>query len=176
MLPIKWMPPEAYIDGVFTIKTDVWWVCYKIFYRQNILEVARQTESVWGSYWSMKDLLKGDVPLYLKRWIMDMCILPILTYGAQTWFLTLQQRSKFDVCQRAIFFLIRNVLALDHHHEDHDVHCILEFRLSDRVRNTTLRSKTRKSLSLIGTGPHMSAACQTRNGQKESWNEINDFH
>ncbi|XP_063630408.1 tyrosine-protein kinase receptor-like [Cydia splendana] len=24
MLPIKWMPPEAYIDGVFTIKTDVW--------------------------------------------------------------------------------------------------------------------------------------------------------
>ncbi|KAJ0170445.1 hypothetical protein K1T71_013816 [Dendrolimus kikuchii] len=24
MLPIKWMPPEAYIDGVFTTKTDVW--------------------------------------------------------------------------------------------------------------------------------------------------------
>ncbi|XP_072933759.1 tyrosine-protein kinase receptor [Epargyreus clarus] len=24
MLPIKWMPPEAYIDGLFTIKTDVW--------------------------------------------------------------------------------------------------------------------------------------------------------
>ncbi|CAG5059934.1 unnamed protein product [Parnassius apollo] len=24
MLPIKWMPPEAYIDGVFSIKTDVW--------------------------------------------------------------------------------------------------------------------------------------------------------
>ncbi|XP_049882040.1 tyrosine-protein kinase receptor isoform X2 [Pectinophora gossypiella] len=24
MLPIKWMPPEAYIDGVFTVKTDVW--------------------------------------------------------------------------------------------------------------------------------------------------------
>ncbi|XP_069363176.1 tyrosine-protein kinase receptor [Maniola hyperantus] len=24
MLPIKWMPPEAYIDGIFTVKTDVW--------------------------------------------------------------------------------------------------------------------------------------------------------
>ncbi|CAH2062009.1 unnamed protein product, partial [Iphiclides podalirius] len=24
MLPIKWMPPEAYVDGIFTIKTDVW--------------------------------------------------------------------------------------------------------------------------------------------------------
>ncbi|CAH2236090.1 jg4787 [Pararge aegeria aegeria] len=26
MLPIKWMPPEAYIDGIFTVKTDVWYV------------------------------------------------------------------------------------------------------------------------------------------------------
>ena len=25
MLPIKWMPPEAFLDGVFTIKTDVWY-------------------------------------------------------------------------------------------------------------------------------------------------------
>lgn len=24
MLPIKWMPPEAYMDGIFTSKTDVW--------------------------------------------------------------------------------------------------------------------------------------------------------
>ncbi|XP_022918243.1 tyrosine-protein kinase receptor [Onthophagus taurus] len=24
MLPIKWMPPEAFLDGIFTTKTDVW--------------------------------------------------------------------------------------------------------------------------------------------------------
>lgn len=24
MLPIKWMPPEAFLDGVFTSKTDIW--------------------------------------------------------------------------------------------------------------------------------------------------------
>lgn len=24
MLPIKWMPPEAFLDGIFTSKTDVW--------------------------------------------------------------------------------------------------------------------------------------------------------
>jgi len=33
MLPIKWMPPEAFLDGVFTSKTDVWYVhevhCWK---------------------------------------------------------------------------------------------------------------------------------------------------
>jgi Protein tyrosine and serine/threonine kinase len=26
MLPVKWMPPEAFLDGVFTTKTDVWFV------------------------------------------------------------------------------------------------------------------------------------------------------
>lgn len=24
MLPVKWMPPEAFLEGVFTSKTDVW--------------------------------------------------------------------------------------------------------------------------------------------------------
>ena len=31
MLPVKWMPPEAFLDGIFTSKTDVWLVnnhCY----------------------------------------------------------------------------------------------------------------------------------------------------
>ena len=26
MLPVKWMPPEAFLDGIFTTKTDVWYV------------------------------------------------------------------------------------------------------------------------------------------------------
>ena len=26
MLPVKWMPPEAFLDGIFTSKTDVWYV------------------------------------------------------------------------------------------------------------------------------------------------------
>jgi Protein tyrosine and serine/threonine kinase len=35
MLPVKWMPPEAFLDGIFTSKTDVW--CVLIF----ILRVIR---------------------------------------------------------------------------------------------------------------------------------------
>jgi len=28
MLPVKWMPPEAFMEGIFTCKTDTW---YKFF-------------------------------------------------------------------------------------------------------------------------------------------------
>ena len=44
MLPVKWMPPEAFLDGIFTTKTDVWYVSselkangqkYTIFHRQT---------------------------------------------------------------------------------------------------------------------------------------------
>ncbi|KAJ8715750.1 hypothetical protein PYW07_010232 [Mythimna separata] len=87
-------------------------------------EIARRTENAWKSYWSMKELFKGNLPLSLKRKLMDMCILPILTYGAQTWSLTNIQKSKLKVCQRAM-------------------ECsILGVKLTDRIRNTILRSKT----------------------------------
>uniref|UniRef100_H3B463 receptor protein-tyrosine kinase n=1 Tax=Latimeria chalumnae TaxID=7897 RepID=H3B463_LATCH len=26
MLPVKWMPPEAFMEGIFTSKTDTWWL------------------------------------------------------------------------------------------------------------------------------------------------------
>lgn len=48
-------------------------------------EIDRRIENAWKSFWSMKTLMKGDLPLTPKRKLIDMCILPILTYGAQTW-------------------------------------------------------------------------------------------
>lgn len=87
-------------------------------------EIARRIENAWRSYWSMKDLMKGNLPLTLKRKLMDICILPILTYGSQTWSLTNQQKSALGVCQRA---MERSILGV---------------KLTDRVRNTLLRSKT----------------------------------
>ncbi|CAG9123810.1 unnamed protein product [Plutella xylostella] len=88
-------------------------------------EVERRINNAWKSFWSMKDLMKGTLPLTLKRRLIDMCILPVLTYGAQTWSLTEHQKSKLKVCQRA---MERTILGV---------------RRIDRIRNTTLRSSTR---------------------------------
>lgn len=38
-----------------------------------------------GRAWSMKHLINGDLLLSLKHRFMNMCILPVFTYGAQTW-------------------------------------------------------------------------------------------
>ncbi|XP_063382894.1 uncharacterized protein LOC134669316 [Cydia fagiglandana] len=60
-------------------------------------EVERRVQNAWKSYWSMKELMKGDLPMSLKRKLVDICILPVLTYGAQTWSLTEIQKSKLKI-------------------------------------------------------------------------------
>ena len=48
-------------------------------------------------------LLLCQIPYYTLRWVeRDMCILPVLTYGAQTWSLTNLQKSALKVCQRVM--------------------------------------------------------------------------
>ncbi|KAJ2950316.1 hypothetical protein O0L34_g11682 [Tuta absoluta] len=95
------------------------------FQNRQDKEIDRRIENSWRSYWSMKHLMKGDLPLCLKRQLVDMFILPILTYGAQTWSLTGIQKFRLGACQRA---MERSILGV---------------KRMDRVRNTTLRSKTR---------------------------------
>ncbi|CAG9118738.1 unnamed protein product [Plutella xylostella] len=62
-------------------------------------EVERRITNAWKSFWSMKDLMKSTLPLTLKRQLIDMCILPVLTYGAQTWSLTEYQKSKLKTAK-----------------------------------------------------------------------------
>ncbi|KAJ8727801.1 hypothetical protein PYW08_016186 [Mythimna loreyi] len=87
-------------------------------------EIDRRIQNAWKSYWSMKMLMKGDLPFSLKRKLIDMCILPILTYSAQTWSLTELQKFRLGVCQRA---MERSMLGV---------------KRTDRIRNDVLRSMT----------------------------------
>lgn len=72
----------------------------------------------------MKHLMKGDLALSLKLSPMNMCILSVLTYGSPIWSLTEAQKSKLEVCQRAI------------------QRSVLDVKLLDRIRNITQFSQT----------------------------------
>ena len=88
------------------------------------MEVERRVQNAWKTFWSLKEHLKGSLPTALKRKLIDMCILPVLTYGAQSWSLTEHQKSKLKICQRA---MERSIIGA---------------KRTDRIRNTTLRSIT----------------------------------
>ena len=64
MLPVKWMPPEAFLDGIFTSKTDVWWVLMQLEPSGNKLcsfswLFPRQKKQVWEAIQNILILLIG---------------------------------------------------------------------------------------------------------------------
>jgi hypothetical protein len=88
------------------------------------LEIGRRIGNAWKGFWRYRDYLLGNLPLILKRKIMDDCILPTLTYGSQTWSLTKIQEDRLAKTQRA---MERKILGIS---------------LRDRRRNVEIRKKT----------------------------------
>ena len=79
----------------------------------------------WRSFWALKHLFKSEMSNYHKRKLMDWCVLPVLTYGAQTWSLTKAQEHQLAVAQRAM------------------ERSMLKIRLQDRIRNEEIRKTTK---------------------------------
>ena len=49
-----------------------------------------------------KVLQYRQLPISLKKQVMDQCVLPIMTYGCQTWSLNKQMTNKLRTAQRAM--------------------------------------------------------------------------
>ena len=48
MLPVKWMPPEAFLDGIFTAKTDIWYAISVIYLFLMEVMVTGRLEFYYG--------------------------------------------------------------------------------------------------------------------------------
>lgn len=93
---------------------------------QTEKEINTRIANGWKKYWSLKEIMKSpDLGMSLKRKTFNMCILPCLTYGCETWSLTKFSRDKLAKCQRAM--------------ERSIVGC----KRKDRIRNCDLRDKTK---------------------------------
>jgi hypothetical protein len=66
-------------------------------------EIERRITNTWKRYWSLSEVMKNkEMPMKEKRKVYNMCILPCLLYGCQTWALTEQLANKIKVFQNGI--------------------------------------------------------------------------
>ncbi|CAG4949079.1 unnamed protein product [Colias eurytheme] len=89
-------------------------------------EINIRINKAWKRFWSLKEVMKNPhMPLKDKTTVFNSCILPSLTYGAQTWALTSKQSGALRVCQNKM------------------ERSILNLKLRDKVKLKNIRSKTK---------------------------------
>lgn len=64
-------------------------------------EAKRRVQIGWPVFRKLRQVLLLAIPQHLKTKVFDHCVLPVLTYGAKTWTLTIQLVQQFKVAQRA---------------------------------------------------------------------------
>lgn len=84
-------------------------------------EIDRRIGNAWKQYWALKEIMKNrETKICIKRKLFNTCILPILTYGCQTWAMTKSQNKRLETCQNT---MERSMLGK---------------KLSDRIRTSTI--------------------------------------
>ena len=53
----------------------------------------------WTAFAKHRDIFKGNIEICLKRQIYNSCVLPAMTYGAETWALTTHAKNKLAAAQ-----------------------------------------------------------------------------
>lgn len=91
-------------------------------------EINIRISSAWKRFWSLKEVMKNPhISMKDKRRVYESCILPCMTYGAQTWALTEKHSGALKVCQTKM------------------ERSILNIKLRDKVKLTNIRTKTKIS-------------------------------
>ncbi|PZC71609.1 hypothetical protein B5X24_HaOG212887 [Helicoverpa armigera] len=65
-------------------------------------EVNRRIQLGWAAFGKLRNIFSSDIPQCLKTKVYNQCVLPVLTYGTETWPLTIGLISKLKVAQRAM--------------------------------------------------------------------------
>ena len=60
------------------------------------IELSRRIIAGWKAFWKYTDVLKSELPICMKRKIFNQCILPVLTYGCETWTSIKENKSKIS--------------------------------------------------------------------------------
>ena len=88
-------------------------------------EIKRRIGLGWAAFGKLRTVFKSNMNNSLKRKVFDSCVLPVLTYGAETLTLTKASVNKLRVAQRA---MERSMLGIS---------------LRDKKTNEWIRQQTR---------------------------------
>ena len=119
-------------------------------------ELRVRKNKAWGKFWSLNNVFKNKKSsLKSKMKILESCIMPVLSYGCQTWSLTKTQTSKLQSTQRA---MERKIMGI---------------RLKDRVSNRKLRESTQsKGIGAAIKKLKFKYARHMFRMREEKWNRI----
>ncbi len=65
-------------------------------------EIRRRIGIGWSAFGKQNLVMNSNLPLPLKRKVYNQCILPVLTYGSETWCLTKELERKLRSAQRGM--------------------------------------------------------------------------
>ncbi|XP_048487141.1 uncharacterized protein LOC125490834 [Plutella xylostella] len=88
-------------------------------------EVARRIQLGWVAFGKLRHIFTENIPQCLKTKVFNQCVLPVMTYGAETWCFTKGLIHKLRVAQRAM------------------ERAMLGVSLRDRIRNEEIRRRTK---------------------------------
>jgi len=92
--------------------------------RENI-EISRRISCAWKAFWSYKTFFTNkNLAIFHKRRLMNVCVLPVFTYGSASWTLSDHNAHRLQVAQRAMERILTGNSRREH------------------IRNSTLRKKT----------------------------------
>ncbi len=60
-------------------------------------EMKVRTANAWGNFWANKNVLKSNLHISAKTKIFNQCVVPSLTYRAQTWATTATIGELFEI-------------------------------------------------------------------------------
>ena len=88
-------------------------------------ELKVRRANSWKAFWAKKAFWRSKLKLKTKIRILESSVMPVLTYGAQTWAITQQQIEKLQTTQNAMIW------------------SILRIKVKDKVRLEQLYTKTK---------------------------------
>ena len=76
-------------------------------------EIQRRIMAGWAAYARHRDIFTSNLAICLKRQVYNSCVLPAMTYGAETWTLTKQAQNKLAAAQTKMERSMLNITYKD---------------------------------------------------------------